>query len=383
MHHILDQISLRSDDSGFSGSECDDNSDKSHNSYTTAPTEFGSSERPPFVHNHTCAGRLERHQDVLLEKQTQPLPESPRSSTETYASTIDSDIDGRGDDESGHVVPSRRPFKAYPCDVLPATPADFSDLFPSSRQLSIKHDDSTDDGNMNLRLDTSVHIAGGVFQDITLFHLRMQDLKKREFSLRRYCRDSGREVCHTIRKYQESSATGRRPSLGRSLSNMFAAFKSISESKSAVPSNLKRSDSGYGSIRSRNSLETNNDFPGTHNAAIQSHSSVPTNTTKLEFSNYSQVDVKRRGSGNSKRYDFEYWGTDYCWKRSVNKSVFPEGMQYHLHRAGDVHVLARIEPSQQSPEEALEEQRKGGWIPPCVMQICDRQILDDHNEAAE
>jgi hypothetical protein len=48
----------------------------------------------------------------------------------------------------------------YVANVIAATPSDFSELFPSHRRLQIRHDDSTLDGNMNLRVDTEVTVHG-------------------------------------------------------------------------------------------------------------------------------------------------------------------------------------------------------------------------------
>ncbi|MBE7181245.1 MAG: hypothetical protein INR71_08560, partial [Terriglobus roseus] len=46
-----------------------------------------------------------------------------------------------------------------PTPIYPATPSDFAELFPSSRELLIRHDDTTVDGNMNLRVDADVYSA--------------------------------------------------------------------------------------------------------------------------------------------------------------------------------------------------------------------------------
>jgi hypothetical protein len=48
----------------------------------------------------------------------------------------------------------------YAATHLAATPSDFSELFPSHRRLIVRHDDSTLDGNMNLRIDTEVTMHG-------------------------------------------------------------------------------------------------------------------------------------------------------------------------------------------------------------------------------
>lgn len=386
MHQHSNPDSLLSRDSGFSGSGSYQ-SDKSYHSYDTTPTDYSSSTRPPFVHHDTCDGRLEYQHHTYptkCEPQYHAL-ENPRLSTETYASTVDFEDDVVEDDEPERPLPPNRPLQSYPSDSLPATPADFAELFPSSRELSIKHDDSTDDGNMNLRIDTTVHLPGGRKQDVTLFHLRMHDLKKREFSLRRYCRDSGREICHSVRKYQKPAAE-RRPSLGRSFSSAFAAMRSKSETKTAPTSSLKRSDSGYASVFSRQSIDVQRDTQEPASEATPNSSRrppIPTNTTKLEFSNYSQVEVKRRGTKSSKRYEFEYWGTVYTWKRVVERTGSSTTVMYCLYRPDDSQILARIEPRSLSGAQAYDERSKGGWVPPCIMRIDDKRILQAQNETSE
>lgn len=132
----------------------------------------------------------------------QPPCESPRSSVDTYASTVESEQDVAANLPE-YEVPEYS-SQPYAPTAVAATPSDFSELFPSHRRLTVRHDDSTIDGNMNLRIDTEVtmhgmhdisyicsilltQIAGGRRCDMTLFHLRMHDLRDREFSLRRYC----------------------------------------------------------------------------------------------------------------------------------------------------------------------------------------------------
>lgn len=356
-------------------------SDNSHNSSSTAPTQYTYSSRPPIVHHDTCDGRLEDpcHTQCVSYDYDASVAYDPRSSTETYVSTIPSESELAEDDdgdEPEYTQPQAR-RDLYPCDIQPATSRDFSDLFPSSTKLYIKHDDSTSDGNMNLRIDTSVKLSGARSQELGMFHLRMHNLKTREFSLRRYCRDSGKEVCHSSQR-PEQPTVERRPSLQRSLSSALASFLP----KPSAASSLKRADSGYASIHSPANVEFYQQTEGA-SAVNKSHFQTSTKTTKLEFSNYAQVDIKRRGTKGSKRYDFEYWGTKYVWKRVVYQTSSSEAVSYHLRRAGDERILAHIEPSPMSGREAQEEHLKGGWVPPCEMWINDKQILSDRNEEAE
>lgn len=297
----------------------------SERSYETQPTVYSSSPgtastRPPRIHYNTCDHRA---QDVehrwLAEKELQGSPEASTESIEQYeseprapaqtsaiscASTVGSDEElGEAarlpsDELPEHVA------EPYESRVIPASPSDFSHLFPSHRPLTIRHDDSTLDGNMNLRLDTEVLIHGRK-RNMTLFHLRMHDLKRREFSFRRYCRDSGREVCHTERK-QQKARTEKRPGFQRSLSNALSSMRPRSECRTTTQSDLKRHDSGYGSLHSMESTE--DDRPRSAGAPGAAPSAPSNDTIKLEFSNYAQLDVKRSGVKPHKRYEFEYWG---------------------------------------------------------------------------
>ena len=105
---------------------------------------------------------------------------------------------------------------------------------------------------------------------------------------------------------------------------------------------------------------------------------LPTNTIKLEFSNYAHVDIKRRGAGSNKRYEFAYWGAAYRWQRvSIQRGKIEE-VSYHLLRGGTEHddmPLAHIVPVPLTANEAFDEDDKGGWIPPCSLWMS--RILDD------
>ena len=142
----------------------------------------------------------------------------PRTSVSTYASTTRSEAELQEEETkeeqvSPYEVDDRQ--EKFPTDALASTPSSFARLFPSSRRLLIRHDDATIDGNMNLRVDTIAH--GKKRTVVQLFHLRMYDLAKREFSLRRYGRDSGREVCNSKRRNDDEASLSR-PTLQRSMS---------------------------------------------------------------------------------------------------------------------------------------------------------------------
>ncbi|EHK99137.1 hypothetical protein M7I_4969 [Glarea lozoyensis 74030] len=287
-----------------------------------------------------------------------------RSSVETYASGASEEdlfLEPESYEEeydAEYEVPEY--LEVVETDLRPTNPSNFADYFPSTKRLFIRHDDTTYDGNMNLRVDTEG--SSKKTGNVQLFHLRMQDLKKREFSLRRYERASGREVCHSARKYEKLSE--QRPALTRSHSQK--STKSI-----------KRSDSGYGSIHENTTEVT--DFM----AELKAKSpSLPTNTTKLEFSNYAQVDVKRRGKKSSKRYEFEYWGYTYKWKRVEEKYSGGKSVSYHLHK-GEGPAIAHIVPELRSPAQMHAERAAGGWVPPCSMWISDPSVVEALTDVAE
>jgi hypothetical protein len=343
------------------------------NSRTTAPTEY--SYRPSYQRYDTHNGRLEGQTEYQADYKTREArPPSPRASIDTYVSTSEEDLDEE-DDCPEYEVPQYN-HEVFPIDAIPTTPRDFADLFPTCKRISIRHDDATIDGNMNLRVDTQLEGRRGKKQSHTLFHLRMHDLRTREFSLRRYCRESGREVCHSIRKYQKSPAE-KRPVLARA-SSALATLRSKPETRPSTAAGLKRSDSGYESMAG---FDDDSRLKSTGHA--NGRALLPTNTIKLEFSNYAHVEVKRRGAKSNKRYNFEYWGHHYCWKRACKKDGEVENISYHLVREDSERPLAHISPVKLTPDQAHEEAARGGWVPPCYMRITDEKILDAMTDISE
>lgn len=324
-------------------------------------------------------GRVESHQQESMFDSYDDC----RDSFETYTSTEPSEDEFS--DEENEFFDQENEFdlldisdEEYQTDAFPATPRDFADLFPSARRMDIRHDDSTVDGNMNLRVDTRVESQWSRNKcSITLFHLKMQDLKSRDFSLRRYCRDSGREVCHSIRKYQ-TPLSERRPSFTKSFSSAVAQFRKHPDHKTTGTDNLKRHDSGYVSVFSE---ET--EGKTTSHRRPEPKSLLPTNTIKLEFANYAHVDIKRRGAGISKAYEFEYWGFTYSWARHVKRVGKFEEVSYHLLRNDKTSALAHIVPVPLTTAQKEEETQKGGWVPPCSMWIKDRDIFNALPDVAE
>lgn len=319
----------------------------------------------------------------------------PRSSVDTFDSTLASDDDlvRDVDMDSYDDCPEIPPLPIYTHQVIdphvcPSTPHDFGKLFPSRDRLSIRHDDLTPDGNLNLRVDTVV--PGRRRQTMQLFHLRMYDLSKREFSLRRYCRDSGREVCNSKRKYAEtpSAEHDERPGFTRSVSSALKSFgtrKPLTRTNSGG-SHLSASTSGKRPV-SGNSYEGDDELVSQFRRSLSFDKTaprqkpLPTNGIKLEFSNYARVDVARCGSGSSKRYEFEWWGHRYHWKRITDKNL--GSVSFHLVQDGSSTPVAHIVPETRSPTQVLADEEAGGWVPPCHMWISDQSIVDAATDVAD
>jgi len=351
-----------------SSSECSDGSDHSR---STAPTLY--STRPSLKQNvtanPTCYSSGSWTDSFYGSSKA-------RSSVETYASTVASEED-LGEDDLIYEEPEHI-YEPVSSTAVPSTPPEFADFFPSTRRMCIRHDDTVD-GNMNLRIDTEKHMTTGNKVDLTLFHLRMHDLKNRDFSLRRYCRESGREVCHSSRKYTKP-ASERRPGLHRSMSNALATLRSKSESKTATMTSVKRQDSGYDSMDEDDYEEM---FKTPSKETRDSSTLLPTNTTQLEFSNYAHLDLQRRGTKSSKRYEFDYWGTAYAWRRVTTRNGQTKETSYHLYNTLTSEAIAHIVPTPLTPFESREEEEKGGWVPPCSMWISEEKILRGLTDVAD
>jgi len=227
---------------------------------------------------------------------------------------------------------------------------------------------------MNLRIDTQVINRNGRACDMTLFHLRIHDIQTREFSLRRYCRDSGREVCNSTRKTQKAITQQRRQSLQRSLSNALNSLRPRSAGESKLSTNgatLQRNDSGYGSMHSVDFQRGDSSRSG-RDEAYQRITST-TAPVKLEFSNYAQVEVKRSGSLKHRRCEFDYWGARYSWRRVTRSDG--ASPSFHLLRSGSEHAVAYIVPCALTKMQEMQERSRGNWVPPCTMWIADDTII--------
>ncbi|KAL9107184.1 MAG: hypothetical protein Q9227_007884 [Pyrenula ochraceoflavens] len=342
-------------------------SEASYQSQSTAPTVYSDRQygTPTSKHGEVATGTSGFNVEGFFDDRDA----DPRSSVETYASTIPSDEDLQ--QVPDYESPPDRP-EIFPSTATASTPPEFAELFPSTRRLHIRHDDSTVDGNMNLCINT--HVSNGKHRPkiVTLYHLKMNDLHDRQFSLRRYCRTSGREVCNSRRKYDRPS-TPRRPGIQRSLTSALQTMR-------IKPAALKRANTA-GILNDPEETEAFDNFLKSSESA--SRPKVPTNVLQLEFSNYAHVDVSRQGTKSLKKYDFEYWGVKYQWKREIRKVGESREVSYHLTNMANSTVIAHIIPEPLTRKEALEEQYKGGWISPCSLRVSDKSLVQKSPDLAE
>ena len=360
-------------------------SDESYNSQSTASTSLYDSPRPsPRPSLQYAVTTPTKPYFVSYDAEVSPATSvHARSSTSTYASTTEDLYDEPETYEDPQYEVPEYKQDGIESVARASSPQDFAHFFPSQRRLYIRHDDTTEDGNMNLRVDTEV-TEDRYRTQVQLFHLRMHDLKARQFSLRRYCRDSGREVCHSSRRYAKPPS--ERPGIQRSVSNALASFRSKPEFKrtnsgGSLKHNPKRQDSGYAS----NGDEDDDEVDSFISSESKSGSSIatPTNTTKLEFSNYAQVDVKRRGAKSHKRYEFEYWGSNYAWKRVCTKDSAGKSISFHLIKDDSGPAIAHIVPELRSRSQIRAEEEAGGWVPPSSMWISDKRVMSALTDVAE
>ena len=286
--------------------------------------------------------------------------DDPRSSTETYASTVSSSEDL--EDQIEYELPDDR-RRVYDTESIPTTPHDFAKLFPTTRRLLIQHDDSSSDGNMNIRCDTEAVSQDGHRLKMTLFHLRMKNLYERQFSLRRYCRDSGREVCNSKKKYAKPipRATRKRPSLSRSFTS---ALQNLGVKQNRHDAAEDSDDDIEQELRN---FTLCSDVKAT----------IPTNIIRLEFSNYAQVEVHRRRQGHIKQWDFEYWGEPYSWKRELSDDDGEAIYSYELINVRTGDCVAYVMPDKLDSRQAALEEMQGGWVPPSSMRITESTISED------
>ena len=251
--------------------------------------------------------------------------------------------------------------EVYGSDALPSSPAEFDASFPSRRRLRIHHDDATSDGNMNLRVDIDSSDRHGRPQKLILFHLRMQDIKARKFSLRRYSRDSGREICHTscnmsFSTSTELAETGMLSPIGQALRQL-------------------RDRQEYHSHSNRRPQRRSP-------PDLQPAETDPRNIT-VQFSNYSQIDLEKRGSKATQRYEYEFWGSNYRWQRQIIQMGQRKAVSFHLVSGTSSRSIAHITPDYLTEAESQEEQYMGSWVPPCTLQIVDKKVFRGLTDVAE
>jgi hypothetical protein len=239
----------------------------------------------------------------------------------------------------------------------------------------------------------------------------MYDQRDRDFSVRRYGRDCGREVAHVKRKVAKtpppspplSMSIARRPALQRSVSRAFNTIRG-KPGNSDGGSNIKpvqRTDSGYKSASDPDDNDDDDDDDddsnldqlhdqGHDNEAEgdarkarrssrgsssgssfrrRSKSKAASNACTLEFSNYAHVDLQRRGGRASKKYEFSYWGKSYAWRRSL--AADGEHVTFRLVNKATGNEVALIRPDSLTAEAAALDDAIGGVVPPCSMYIHD------------
>jgi hypothetical protein len=255
----------------------------------------------------------------------------------------------------------------YEPDALATSPAEFGELFPSTRRILIQHDDTTHDGNLNLRLDTELTVSRGHKVKLTLFHLRMYDLAERQFSLRRYQRQSGREVCNSKRKYLKPVAkASSSPSTRRSLTATLTKMNLKTLKSKPRPNTAQELGEDEESDDDLNFLATQAEVEAT----------IPTDSVKIEFSNYAQVQLDGAKRGEHK-YDFEYWGERYSWRRNVYRDESELVFSFELVKLSSGACIAHITPDKLSLRQARQEAAQGSWVPPCSMRLTEKDISND------
>lgn len=108
-----------------------------------------------------------------------------------------------------------------------STPDNFPKLFPSSETLFLQHDNEIVDGKLALCVATATDRGCG--PRVQLFYLKMKDIERRKFSLRRHKRASGQEVCFTSRVYR--TKVRRRTRVRRSISSSMSSLQSMSSGR--------------------------------------------------------------------------------------------------------------------------------------------------------
>lgn len=320
------------------------NSAHTQHTASTAPTSY--SNHRPVIKDYDSSPPTPGYEYI---DELHDYRSHSRSSVNTYASTTASleEIE----EKEMHAL-----HIEHAADVISSTPSEFAELFPSTRRLLIRHD-TTIDGSMNLRVDTLVGTITDHPLNMTLFHLRMQDLRERNFSLRRYARDSGREICSSSKKYVRPTPSVRRqrPTLQRSLTSVLHTLGA-----KALPTSFKRRISDHESDVA----------DGLKTFTPAQKPNISTNIIKLDFSNYAHVEVERQKTKTDRSWSFEYWGVTYHWIRARHST------NYLLISDLTGRTTAQITLEVLSKRDIESETSRGGWCPPCSMVINDASISD-------
>lgn len=346
-----------------------------------------------------------------------PSPRDSVKSWETYASTSDDDesiqerllvYEARQDIPSEGDISEHSswesPWKATP---QPSRPSTFGDLYPLTRKIYIQHDDTTTDGNMNIQIFTSSPGRDKGAQEAyyqSIFHLRMHNLWERDFSLRRYCRDSGREVCHMMMRRRRPSPPTTRSTLldfFTSRSSSFARPPEPDVHDSRPPQSARSSMSSWFKRRSSRSSQVSgrgaesgdeSGVEGTADVQSVSATRASSDVIKLEFSNYAHVSLVKRGRRSRKRYTFKWWGQEYAWRRECierhgkkDRASCSDHAFLLCHNKGKKknEVLAQIVPIKRDEEALALEAERGGWVPRAEMRILHADIIQSDVDIAE
>lgn len=276
-----------------------------------------------------------------------------------------------------------------------SNPSNFGDYFPSERQLLVRLDDVyTGDGYLNLRVDTEIIEAGRPIH-LKLFHVKICDLESREFSIRRYEGSSGREVCHTTRGRKDWRSPRdllpgytndhKQPSFHRVLEDSRAYSSAHRRRASSVAS---ASSSRASSLRSVPEESDIQDQISTHEedsdefVAKLRGETLSTEKIKLEFGDYARVNMSRK-KRNISRYNFEYWGDHYRWRRKVSFKNGIGQVHFHLRRKGNRKTIAHIVQMRGPQYQGKDAEWAGHWIPPCLMQIADETVINNLSDIAD
>ena len=104
--------------------------------------------------------------------------------------------------------------------------------------------------------------------------------------------------------------------------------------------------------------------------------SIPTDAVRIEFSNYAQVELGRSKRAEHK-YDFEYWGTRYSWRRSVYRDESDVVFSFELVNVSSGVCIAHITPDKLSQRQSRQEAAQGSWVPPCSMRLTEKNVSND------